>query len=61
MKTSLVLSAHRIVSVWTGDLQPMQSRLSFEHHGMTVRVPLRTAELKKIRDAITEHIKNATA
>ena len=55
MKTK-ELSMNRVVIVFTSEHKPRQSGLKFEFHGMTAFIPLRTYELKIIRDLITDHI-----
>ena len=54
--TTKELSANRTFTVWTSESKPRQSGLKFEHHGMTVFIPLRTYELTEIRDIIALHI-----
>jgi hypothetical protein len=55
--TEKVLTKNRSVLIWTSSRNNGSgSALKFQHHGASIFIPLRTVELAKFRDLLTEHL-----
>jgi hypothetical protein len=57
MNTSKTLTPNRAVEIFTSATKPVASGIRFEHNGLSIYVPLRTSELKTVRDTIDRHLK----
>lgn len=56
MITERTLTAKRKLTIHTSDRKIGESGLKFELNGVSVYIPIRTKELKIVRDALLAHI-----